>query len=59
MSIDRALSKESFYRNHAENVPYKLVADPFSILVNNPKQPLHAEIVLTIIYFERRLSKSL
>ena len=28
--------------NHAENVPQKLVSDPFLILVNNPKQPLHA-----------------
>ena len=28
--------------NHAENVHQKLVPDPFLILVNNPKQPLHA-----------------
>ena len=28
--------------NHAENVYQKLVPDPFLILVNNPKQPLHA-----------------
>ena len=28
--------------NHAENVHQKLVPDPLSILVNNPKQPLHA-----------------
>ena len=29
-------------KNHAENVYQKLVPDPFLILVNNPKQPLHA-----------------
>ena len=29
-------------KNHAENVQQKLVPDPFLILVNNPKQPLHA-----------------
>ena len=28
--------------NHAENVHLKLVPDTFLILVNNPKQPLHA-----------------
>ena len=27
--------------NHAEYVHQKLVPDPFFILVNNPKQPLH------------------
>ena len=27
--------------NHAENVHQKLFPDPFFILVNNPKQPLH------------------
>ena len=26
--------------NHAENV-YQIITDPFFILVNNPKQPLH------------------
>ena len=29
------------WKNNAENVHQKLVPDPFSILVNNPKQPLH------------------
>ena len=29
-------------KNHAENVHQKLVQDPFFILVNNSKQPLHA-----------------
>ena len=28
--------------NHAEEVHQRLVPDPFLILVNNPKQPLHA-----------------
>ena len=31
-----------FIENHAENVQQKLVPDLFIILVNNPKQPLHA-----------------
>ena len=30
------------WKNHADNVHQNLVPDPFSILVNNPKQPLHA-----------------
>ena len=30
------------WKSHAENVHQKLVPDPFLILVNNPKQPLHA-----------------
>ena len=41
-------------KNHAENVHQKLVPDPFLILVNNPKQPLHARN-----HFEKGLSKSL
>ena len=28
--------------NHAENVHQKLARVPFLILLNNPKQPLHA-----------------
>ena len=28
--------------NHAKQVDQKLVPDPFLILGNNPKQPLHA-----------------
>ena len=43
LSIIRVLNKEHFlWKNHAENVHQKLVSDPFFILVNNPKQPLHA-----------------
>ena len=34
--------KNAFIKNHAENVQQKLVPDLFIILVNNPKQPLHA-----------------
>ena len=36
----------------------KLVLDPFLILVNNPKQPLHARNLFQNKYFERVLSKS-
>ena len=42
LSIDRVLNKEHFYGIHAENMHQKLAPDPFLILVNNPKQPLHA-----------------
>ena len=28
--------------NHAENVHQKLAPDPFLILLNKPKQPIHA-----------------
>ena len=37
----------------------KLVLDPFLILVNNQKQPLHARNSFKKRYFERGLSKSL
>ena len=37
----------------------KLVPDLFIILVNNPKQPLHAIFFLKVRYFETGLSKSL
>ena len=36
--------------SHGENVHQKLVPDPSLILVNNPKQPLHA-----INYFENKI----
>ena len=45
--------------NHAENMHQKLVPSPFLILVNNPKQPLHARNSFEIRYFERGLSKAL
>ena len=42
-SIDRVLSKERFlWKNHAENVHQELVSEHFLILINNPKQLLHA-----------------
>ena len=39
LSIDRVLNEEHFY---GKIVHQKLVPDPFFILVNNPKQLLHA-----------------
>ena len=43
LSIDSVLHKEHFYgKTMYKNVHQKLVPDPFLILVNNPKQPLHA-----------------
>ena len=65
LSIDRLLNKEHFYgkimkwKNPAEGVHQKLVPDSFLILVNNPKQELHARNSFKIRYFERRSSKSL
>ena len=50
---------EFLWKYYAENMHQKLVADPFLILVNSPKQPLHARNCLKIRYFERGLSKSL
>ena len=51
LPTDRVLNKEYFYeKDHAENNCQKLVRDPFLILVNNPKQPLHARN-----YFEIRI----
>ena len=45
-------------KNHAKNEYRKLVPDPFLILVNNSKQPLHPISSFKIAYFERVLSKS-
>ena len=43
LSIVRALNKEHLYgKNLAENVLKKLVLYIFLVLVNNPKQSLHA-----------------
>ena len=42
LSIDRELSNEQFlWKNHAKNMHQKLAPNPFLILLNNPKQPLH------------------
>ena len=46
-------------KNHTENVQQKLVIELFIILVNNPKQPLHARNFLKVRYFEKGSSKSL
>ena len=60
MSIGEVSDKEHFYgKNHAENVQQKSVPDLFIILVNNPKQPLHARNYFKVKYFEGGLSKSL
>ena len=56
LSIDRV------WKNHAENVYQKLAPDPVLILLNNPKQQLHARNYFQnfkIRYFEKGLSKSL
>ena len=42
LSIDRVLNKEHLFKNYAENINQKVVPEPFFVLVNNPKQPLHA-----------------
>ena len=42
LSIDWVLIKEHLYGKIMPNKCQKLVPDPFLILVNNPKQPLHA-----------------
>ena len=59
LSIHRVLNKENLCKSHAENVHQKLVPYPFSILVNNPKQPLHARNSFKNEIFGRGLSKSL
>ena len=41
LSIDRVLNKSIFMEKLFKNVHQKLVQDSF-LLVNNPKQPLHA-----------------
>ena len=50
LPIGRVLNKEYFYANEntfmkksCRNLYQKLFADPFLILVNNTKQPLHAK----------------
>ena len=44
--------------NHAENVHQKLVPDPLLILVNNPKQPLHARNFFKSKIFLKRFIKN-
>ena len=60
LSIDRLLNWEHFYRkNPAENVHPKVVADPFLILVDNPKQSLHARYYFKNKHFDKGLSEIL
>ena len=47
LSIDRVLNTEHFY---IKLMHKKLAPDPFLILLNNPKQPLHARN-----FFENKL----
>ena len=43
--------------NHDEDVHQKLVPDPFLILLNNPKQPLHARNPFKNKIFWKRIIK--
>ena len=45
------------WENHAENIHQKLVPGPFLILVNNPKQPLHARSSFKNKIFWNRIIK--
>ena len=59
LSIDRVLNKEDFYGKIMQKMHQKLVTNPFSVLVNNPKQPFHARNSFENKIFERGLSKTL
>ena len=60
LSIDRVLHKEHFYwKIMQQNVHQKLVLDLFLILVNNPKQPLHARSYFKNKIFWKRIVKKL
>ena len=56
-SIDRVLNKEHFYGEIWENVHQELVPDPFLILINNPKQSLHARNSFKNKIFWKRIIK--
>ena len=45
------------WKNHAEIMHWKPVQDPFLILVNNPKQPLHARNCFKNKIFSKRIIK--
>ena len=47
------------WKNHPENMHQKLVPDPFFILVNNGKQPLHARNSFKNKIFLKGIIKSL
>ena len=60
LSIDRVLNTEHFYEKIMQKMcTPKASPRPLFILLNNPKQPLHARNFFKISYFERGLSKSL
>ena len=59
LSVDRVLNKEHFYgKNHEKNMHQKLVPNSFFILVNNPKQPLHARNSFKNKIFWKRIIKN-
>ena len=45
------------WKNHAENVQQKLAPDPFLILLNNQKQPLHTRNHFKNKIFWKRIIK--
>ena len=45
------------WKNHAENLHQKLARDPFLILLNNPKKPLHARNSFLNKIFWKRILK--
>ena len=57
LSIDSILNKEHFRKSHVENVHQKLVPELFLILVNNPKQALHARKSFKNKIFWKRIIK--
>ena len=57
LSIDRQLSKDHFNRKTMHNVHQKVAPNPFLILVNNPKQPLHARNSFKDKVFWKRIMK--
>ena len=57
LSTDVALEKEHLYEKTMQKIPQKLIPDPFLILVNNPKQPLHARNSFTNRIFWKRIIK--
>ena len=58
--MDRVLNEEHLYEKiHAENGLQKLIPDLFLILLNKPKQPLHARNYFTHQIFWKRIYKKL
>ena len=58
LSIDRVLNKEHFYGKTVQRICTKSpLPDPFLILVNNPKHPLHARNSFRNKIFWKRIIK--